>query len=652
MMSNTLLMKVIETENADGSLLDVGSADDHGDYGRRGDAIKQSTSQRAEPRYSNGSDRNINSRKTDGKRRNEFDEHRRSNGYDRSADISKPDRRRSNESHERRRSNGSDRNFDISKPDGRRSNEFDEHRRSNGSERRERERDSDRDRRQPMGRHHHQHPDSQRRNSNESGRFSQRSSKNDRSSPHLEAQNRRGRNNSDYDRMSPPKNNRHHQHGRDRPLSVEDQDLKYTGHSYESRDSEQRFSGESESKRRLSGDSDSKRRLVDESDSKSNSGGSLRSFIGMHRFRRGRSNDPDWGPVILSRKQGEKHRRSNESDMTNSSLSSDEDVARLKIFAELAPWLEHCRDPIALKKRACATNGSYRRNNNISSNYDPMQDVKAFEMEEKIAEKMMMMTPDPHEGGISQKPNGSLQFIGAVDNMSKICDDFARFFRKMEVNEVKGKGKKLMNDIAKLDDILSSRKKAPLYRSFPKDILQIVRLLPGNDKCCDCAKDCGWSWSVENKESQKNGMYGSPTYGTLLCKDCAFRHITKGEQKPFKGIEVVIPFEDGDWNLPNILAMVEGGNQAIINYIQNHSKKQRRATMAGQHTNRRASLLQTVDSKRSSLPMLSQQPEEDTFHSDFERIYAGKSAASYRAIVQDRTRRVLLKKVLNISNEQ
>jgi len=145
-------------------------------------------------------------------------------------------------------------------------------------------------------------------------------------------------------------------------------------------------------------------------------------------------------------------------------------------------------------------------------------------------------------------------------------------------------------------------------------------------------------------------MFGSPTYGILLCKDCAFRHITKGEEKLFRGIEKVIPFEDGDWSLPDILSMVEGGNQALINYIhfnQSVSKKQRRATMAEQHLSRRGSLIQSIDVKRSSMPLSSSRNLEDSFNPEFERIYAGKGAASYRALMQDRTKKVLVKKVLN-----
>lgn len=59
------------------------------------------------------------------------------------------------------------------------------------------------------------------------------------------------------------------------------------------------------------------------------------------------------------------------------------------------------------------------------------------------------------------------------------------------------------------------------YCSFPKELLHVIRILPGNSKCCDCGK------------AERDGTplsWASVTYGTLLCKHCAFRHITKSDE--------------------------------------------------------------------------------------------------------------------------
>lgn len=58
----------------------------------------------------------------------------------------------------------------------------------------------------------------------------------------------------------------------------------------------------------------------------------------------------------------------------------------------------------------------------------------------------------------------------------------------------------------------------PSYQSFPEDILKIVRLLPGNAACCDCGK---------NEEVDGNELlWASVSYGLILCRRCAFRHIS------------------------------------------------------------------------------------------------------------------------------
>lgn len=61
----------------------------------------------------------------------------------------------------------------------------------------------------------------------------------------------------------------------------------------------------------------------------------------------------------------------------NESHKTKESEISLKIFSELSPWLEHCRDPVALKKRATINGTSYGRKN-VN---DPMQDVHKYEEE-------------------------------------------------------------------------------------------------------------------------------------------------------------------------------------------------------------------------------------------------------------------------------
>ena len=217
------------------------------------------------------------------------------------------------------------------------------------------------------------------------------------------------------------------------------------------------------------------------------------------------------------------------------------------------------------------------------------------------------------------------------------------------ISPIQGTARKHTNVLIKLEEILASRQFLPTCKSFPKDILQIVQLLPGNNKCCDCGVESGWSW-IDGPKGKL--LFGSPVYGTVLCQSCAFRHITKGAERQFKVQESVLSFAEGDWSLPDILAMVEGGNDSVIDFIQSneyHNKKQRRSSM--QEQRRRGSLLQTTscesnayNQKRRSLD--SGVSETDSLGSDFERVYGNKIAGSYRKILRDRTQWVLLKKVL------
>ena len=54
---------------------------------------------------------------------------------------------------------------------------------------------------------------------------------------------------------------------------------------------------------------------------------------------------------------------------------------------------------------------------------------------------------------------------------------------------------------------------------FPPTCLPIVRLLAGNHCCVDCGD-----------EEQDRLIYASIGYGTILCAECAHRHVTMSEK--------------------------------------------------------------------------------------------------------------------------
>lgn len=91
-----------------------------------------------------------------------------------------------------------------------------------------------------------------------------------------------------------------------------------------------------------------------------------------------------------------------------------------------------------------------------------------------------------------------------------------------------------------------------LFPGFPQKCLPIVRLLAGNHCCVDCGDQAADALE-----------YGSVGYGTLLCKDCACRHIINTQDQ-----SEVKSLTDDHWDLHAILALFEGGNTKMLEYIK------------------------------------------------------------------------------------
>ena len=352
-------------------------------------------------------------------------------------------------------------------------------------------------------------------------------------------------------------------------------------------------------------------------------------------------------------------------DDSDKNSHQTDDSVKVPNFAELTPWLEHCRDPVALEQLK-NSKGSQFGADSANTIYDPMKYVHKYEEEEKAMYQFPAIDNSSNTSGSTQesseimKPSGG-SLIGAADDMEKVCKQFSRFFRNYGPTNPKVTTKKQAQaqDFHKLEEILSSNLKheIPTCRIFPKDILVIVQLLPGNDKCCDCGNTSSSFRRGSSGETTRNKLsFGSPTYGTLLCRDCAFRHITK--PATFKGKGNVLSLDDGEWTLPNILAMIEGGNQCLINFMRNNEtqKKQRRSSSieSRRSMRRRSSLLSTSSDsqawtkRRAAASSIDNHDidHSDKLSSDFQRVYSSKTAASYRKVLLDRTRWVMMKKVL------
>mmetsp|Transcript_6941 Transcript_6941/g.14279 ORF Transcript_6941/g.14279 Transcript_6941/m.14279 type:complete len:457 (-) Transcript_6941:108-1478(-) len=103
------------------------------------------------------------------------------------------------------------------------------------------------------------------------------------------------------------------------------------------------------------------------------------------------------------------------------------------------------------------------------------------------------------------------------------------------------------------DDAGGARNASAMFRGFPRLCLPIVKMLAGNHCCVDCGDEDG-----ERLE------YASLGYGTLLCQDCAYRHQTNTFAE-----SQVKSLEEDIWTYRSVLALLEGSNTQMLEFIKN-----------------------------------------------------------------------------------
>jgi len=90
---------------------------------------------------------------------------------------------------------------------------------------------------------------------------------------------------------------------------------------------------------------------------------------------------------------------------------------------------------------------------------------------------------------------------------------------------------------------------------IPEHILNIIKLLPGNSRCCDCGSP------IKYTNKKQFLAWASIAHGTIICDRCAFRHLCGGREKEMKS------FDSLDWIFSDVLSMLEGGNEAFLSEI-------------------------------------------------------------------------------------
>lgn len=95
------------------------------------------------------------------------------------------------------------------------------------------------------------------------------------------------------------------------------------------------------------------------------------------------------------------------------------------------------------------------------------------------------------------------------------------------------------------------RRKGGSGESFPPTCRRLVRSLPGNNLCADCARP--------------NPDWASISFGTLICLNCSGRHRSYGVNT-----SVVRSLDLDAWTHPQILSMLEGGNGQVESFLDRH----------------------------------------------------------------------------------
>ena len=86
---------------------------------------------------------------------------------------------------------------------------------------------------------------------------------------------------------------------------------------------------------------------------------------------------------------------------------------------------------------------------------------------------------------------------------------------------------------------------------LPPACHELIRSIPGNDKCVDCGAH--------------NPEWATISYGALICMRCASRHRSLGVK-----YSKVRSLSMDDWAVDQVLKMLEGGNEQLNGFFHRH----------------------------------------------------------------------------------
>lgn len=105
---------------------------------------------------------------------------------------------------------------------------------------------------------------------------------------------------------------------------------------------------------------------------------------------------------------------------------------------------------------------------------------------------------------------------------------------------------------AELEGKRSRSDRKRIYPNFPPACLALLKSIEGNDRCIDCGgRDPQWA---------------AVSFGALVCLQCSGHHRSLGVQ-----VSKVRSIEMDEWNLDEVIAMLEGGNEQLGTFFVRHA---------------------------------------------------------------------------------
>lgn len=115
----------------------------------------------------------------------------------------------------------------------------------------------------------------------------------------------------------------------------------------------------------------------------------------------------------------------------------------------------------------------------------------------------------------------------------------------------------------------------PKKKTFPEQLKMFLLCIPGNDVCPDCEVRIDET-KIPDEITSKLQPWANVEYGSLICEKCASYHIRMN-----KKTSSILSLEHSYWNLPQIISVLEGGNENFIKALKRVDRRLERSTGLG-----------------------------------------------------------------------